>query len=347
MADLTVKTAYDTITGARQSPLLIIAEAHTVGSNYQVELVERPDESQDVLIPGLTPVDYAPTSAAEFQVFYRTGRVLFHADLEATEVFVTYYGWGTIIRDDHVNNIQDNLNRVEHRALCVLNSIVTPEDDITFSSGSLVFPNAALYLPNKFDADPDVTSYSITGSTETVAEGDAVYVVLTDSPGTALTIAVDDAATYAALSAATKLLAFRPSGSAGILLWNGYLLGDGGTFDGFAAKSEITEGPSSGGTLSGTFNGGYDTTTGNPSLILRSPSTTTYTKFSVFASNTVGVIGETIIRFTNGTDSVDVWLTSDGYYGTGEGSIEVSADQFLTIREVYTGGHQNITVQAY
>lgn len=239
MANLSVETTYVAITGARDLPVLITAESHTIDANGIIELAERPDETQDVLIPGYVVTDYAPINDATCQLLSRTGRVQFIPDLVGTVVEVTYYGVGTIIRDDHFNDMHTDINRLERRNASVMNAVITAAGDITYTTGTVTFPaTLTLYLPNNFD-DQTISSYTITGGATAIAEGAVLYVTLTDTPGTALTISSSASlATYAALSAATKMLAYRPTGTS-IVLWNGYVLANGETYDRPATESYV------------------------------------------------------------------------------------------------------------
>lgn len=237
MAELPLVTAYTDVVGARDIAVQITAETHVIDAQGVVELVERPDETHDIIVPGFVVVDYYPLDTATCQSLPRSGRLQFLPELEGTTVEVTYYGVGTILRDDHINTIHAALNRIERRNINAFNWIIAPSGNLSYTTGTLTFPSTLkLYTLN--DYDEGETAYTITGGAVALADGAILYVALTDSSETNLTISsAESLEDYAALSAATKFLAYRSGAS--VYLWNGYKMVTGETYDSLATRSYV------------------------------------------------------------------------------------------------------------
>lgn len=230
VSDLNAEGTFSDIVGYRTTAAQITNEAHVVGEvgTYQIELVERPSQASDhaVTITGYTETDSESPAALEFFVNYPIGRLTFNAAASGASVAVSYFGQGTLIRNEHFNNLYDEVALLRRRSLTAMNITIAsqtqsvvryrPDDD------EIDFPVLTFNVLSDMDNE-SVYAY-VTAAEPNIAlvDGSVVYVVPTDADGGTLDVEVATTAAYKALSTATIFLAYRTGDVC--VLWNGDVL---------------------------------------------------------------------------------------------------------------------------
>lgn len=95
------------IDGALQ-PVLVQDEPHTVISGY-IRLRELPRVEGAVAIAGMTEVTSGVPGPGQYRVNYATGRVYFSIADENAQITATYYGVGTLVGEDEINWLWDQM----------------------------------------------------------------------------------------------------------------------------------------------------------------------------------------------------------------------------------------------
>jgi hypothetical protein len=105
VSDLIVENLCDTKYPYRPTPILVSDEAHTIESSvpYSISLKEKPSPDHDIIIPGYTEQDSAPSEATYFYVDYSASLIYFFSSEASESITVTYFGMGSPIIAGDVN----------------------------------------------------------------------------------------------------------------------------------------------------------------------------------------------------------------------------------------------------
>ena len=98
---------FDREQNLRASPILLNTKAYTIPttSPYMVSLEEVPNKTDGVTIAGMTEVSSMPTATNTFFVNYLLGDIYFHASNAGQQVTPSYWGRGSLVRAEDINNI--------------------------------------------------------------------------------------------------------------------------------------------------------------------------------------------------------------------------------------------------
>ena len=105
MSDLIVGNLCDTKYPYRATPVLVSDEVHMIETAvpYSIALKERPSPDHDIIIPGYTEQDSAPSEETYFYVDHNSSLIYFYSSEAGKSVAVTYYGMGSPIIAGDVN----------------------------------------------------------------------------------------------------------------------------------------------------------------------------------------------------------------------------------------------------
>ena len=223
MTAINLQETYTTKNGSRETPLQITGETHTISTSKvkyggvdvkYIELDERPSSAAGYrpTISGYNESESISPGVDEFYIDFRTARLYF-ASTDSGSVAVDYYGYGTVIRNEHINTIQTDLNKLQLRAMVGVNNVkwsvgTNNTGSVTFNAttDTIDIPAGTIYLPPSFDGLDNSVNHGVISSSF-FESMDVIYCPI--EYGGSVTLAKCTFTEYCALTAANLILAMR------------------------------------------------------------------------------------------------------------------------------------------
>lgn len=242
-----VHNTYTTVNGARDDSTSVAETGLTIPAAVDgycyLELEERPDTTKTITIENTDAtetynvVENVPANEYDVQIDARLGKAIFTSANAGDTVNATYFGFGTIVRNEHINNIRTDIKKLQSRAAVALNHLIyfhsASAVDFNPGSDSVSIGAGTVYMPPGFDTDDinsgtNVESFYLSAKDLTVTSGDMVYAEIPSTNNSAVNPQTCTVSAFAELTNFAVLIGYRIRSK--FVMWNGKEIIGPGTY---------------------------------------------------------------------------------------------------------------------